>query len=301
MFVRFLSIFALTVACAIASAAGAASTEAGTSAAAAAGRPFVLYDAIGDAVGVADITSVAVARDAKNRVTFAINVAGHPAMKRGELFQVGIDADRSLATGSDGRDVALMLAWPAGEASPSYAVGRWDGSSWQPLDVAADARYSSSGPRFTVAMDDLGLGRAFRFDAGAGRIAAPHKDAVEWAPSKGLASARLVATASIAEIGRMLIPGTMLFPEAGKVFRVRGIELSADDNRVDVAPGIGGSVAVRPDRVRCTAKIGSIELRPVGSCAWRVPSTARGKTLMLKVSVAYRGDEVTDVYPLEVG
>lgn len=300
MFVRFLSILALTVACAVASGAGTASTAAGTSAAAS-GSPFVLYDAIGDAVGVADITSVAVARDAKNRVTFAINVAGRTDIKRGDLFQIGIDADRSLATGSGGRDVTLMLVWPPGEASPSYAVARWGGSDWQPLGVAVDARYASSGPRFTVAMDKLGVGRTFRFDAGAARIAAPHKDAEEWAPAKGLASARLVATASIAEIGRMLIPGTMLVPVAGKVFRVRGIELSADDTRVDVAPGLGGSVAVRPDRVRCTAKIGNTVLRPLGSCAWRVPGTARGKTLVLKVSVAYGGDEVTDVYPLEVG
>ena len=99
-----------------------------------------------------------------------------------------------------------------------------------------------------------------------------------------------------------LAHGSVLARQFGEPVREIALDHHAAGlDEVDVAPGIGASVAVRPDRVRCTAKIGSAALRPVGSCAWRVPSTARGKTLMLKVSVAYGGDEVTDVYPLEVG
>jgi hypothetical protein len=39
----------------------------------------------------------------------------------------------------------------------------------------------------------------------------------------------------------------------------------------------------------------------VAACAWRVPLTAKGKTLMLRLSLAYGGDEWTGVYPLPVG
>ena len=296
MFARVLTVLALAVVSVV---AVAASSATGSSTAATA-RPLVVYDAIGDTAGVADITSVAVARDAADRLTFALNVAGHPAMKRGDLFSIGIDADRNLATGTHGRDLVIMLGWPKGDAQPTYWVGTWGGSEWEQLDALVEAAYSGSGPRFVVAMDEIGVGRSFRFDARAERLSAPNRNAVDRAPGKGLATAAIGVPATIAEIGRVWIPGTMLAPEAGKVLRVRGIELAADDTRVDVAPGLGASVMVRPDRVRCSAKIGSTMLRPVGSCAWRVPGTARGKSLMLKVSVAYRGDEVTDVYPLEV-
>jgi hypothetical protein len=301
MFARFLSVLALVLACAAASAPGAAPGRTGSAARAVSGRPLVVFDAIGDAAGVVgDITSVAAARDAQNRVTFAINVAGHPAMKHGEVFVIGIDADRALSTGSEGRDIVLMLGWPAGEPRPTYFVGTWGGRDWRPLDIAVDAWHSSSGPRFAVAMGKLGIGRSFRFDARAARMAAPRRDAVDKVPAKGLASAVFRNPASISEIGRMMVPFTGLLPKAGKVLRVKGIEIEAADGRVDVVPGISVGSVVKPDRVRCTAEIGRTVLRPIGACAWRVPSTARGKTLVLKLSVAYGGDEVTELYPLSV-
>ena len=290
----------LALALALAVLAAAASDDTSTAAETATARPFVVFDTIGDAAGTADITSVAVARDADDRLTFVVNVAGHPSMKRGDLFSIGIDADRNLETGTNGFDRVMALGWPKGDAEPTYSVVTWGGSEWEDLDALVDASYSAHGVRFVVAKDEIGVGRSFRFDARAERLSAPNRGSVDRVPRKGFASVSLGSPATIAEIGRMLIPGTILFPEAGKVLRVRGIELAADDSRVDVAPGLGVTTMVRPDRVRCTAKIGSAVLRPVGSCAWRVPRTARGKTLTLKVSVAYRGAEVTDAYPLEV-
>lgn len=289
---RMLSVLALTVV--LAAAVAAAASDARVCAAAATARPFVVYDAIGDAVGVGDITSVAVARDAGDTLTFAVNVAGHPSMKRGDLFSIGIDADRSLATGMNGFDRVLMLGWPKGDQQPTYRVGAWNGSDWEDVDVPADVSYPETGPRFVVAAAEIGVGRSFRFDARAERLTAPNRDAMDRVPGKGLASVALGRPSTIAEIDRMTIPFSSLLPEAGKVLRVRGIVVFEE-----VVSGVGAGV--KPERVRCTAKIGGTALRPVASCAWRVPGTARGKTLMLKVSVAHHGGEVTEVYPLRVG
>ena len=295
MFGRVRSVLALVVFFALACIATA--SDARIASGAASPRPFVVYDAIGDAAGAPDITSVAVARDPKNRVTFAINVADHPSPKRGDLFSVGLDTDRRLSTGDHGIDVALMLGWGAGEKRPTYDVLEWDGSEWQPLDVSAEVSYPEHGLRFTVAMDALRLGRSFGLDARTKRLSAPAKGAIDAAP---VASVTLPTPTTIAAMRRVLVPGTALFPEAGKVLRVKGVAIAVESDRVDVTDGLGAVPTEQPERMRCTAKIGRTKLAPLGMCAWRVPVTARGKTLMLKLSLAYRGDEWTGVYPLSI-
>ena len=79
MFGRVLSVLVLVVSFALAAVVATTASDAGIASGAVSSRPFVVYDAIGDAEGAPDITSVAVARDSKNRVTFAINVADHPS------------------------------------------------------------------------------------------------------------------------------------------------------------------------------------------------------------------------------
>jgi hypothetical protein len=297
MFGRVLSVLALGFSFAVASAVVAIPSDAGIPAEAAGVPPFVVYDAIGDAAGAADITSVAVARDTKNRVTFAVNVADHPSPKRGDLFSVGLDTDRRLSTGDQGIDVALMLGWWPGRQRPTYDVLQWVGSDWQPLDVTADVSYPEHGLRFTVAMDALGLGRSFGLEARTKRLSAPAKGATDGAVA---GSDTLRTPATIAAMGRVLVPGTAMFPEAGKVLKVRGVEIVVESDRTDVTDGLGAAPLISPEKQRCSAKIGRVQLRPVAFCAWRVPRDAKGKTLMLRMSLAYGGDEWTGVYPLGV-
>jgi hypothetical protein len=296
MFARVVWVLALAVSFALASVFARAS-DAGVASRTASPRPFVVFDAIGDAAGAADITSVAVARDTQNRVTFAVNVADRPSPKRGDLFSVGLDTDSRLSTGDHGIDVALMLGWWESQQRPTYDVLQWDGSEWQPLDVTAVVSYPEHGLRFTVAMDALGLGRSFGLDARTKRLSAPAKGATDGAAAR---SVTLSTPATVAAMGRVLVPGTALFPEAGKVLKVRGVEIVVESDRTDVTDGLSAVPATSPDKQRCSAKIGRVQLRPVAVCAWRVPRDAKGKTLMLKVSLAYGGDEWTGIYPLEV-
>ncbi len=155
----------------------------------AAPRPFVFFDAIGDGKGAPDITSVTAARDASNRLTFVVNVADHPSLKRGESLWIWIDADRKVATGDQegfGFDVRLVLGWLSGDAEPTYDVGVWDGSQWAPSDVQADVEYHLHGLRFTVAGGDLGIGRSFRIGVQSAR-----RGAFDVAPNSGLANVSL--------------------------------------------------------------------------------------------------------------
>lgn len=294
---RVLSVLALVFSFALGAAVAAMPGDAGIAASVTA-RPFVVFDAVGDGGGAPDITSVAVASDKAHRVTFAINVADHPAPKRGDVFSVGLDTDHRLATGDHGIDVALTLGWWPGGKGPTYDIAEWNGSAWQRLDASAVVSYPEHGLRFTVAADALGLGRTFGLDALTKRLSAPAKGATD---SASAASVSLRSPATIATMGRVLVSGTALFPEAGKVLRVRNVEIAVESDRVDVAGDLGAVPTTAPEKQRCSAKIGRVQLRPVAACAWRVPLTAKGKTLMLRLSLAYGGDEWTGVYPLPVG
>jgi hypothetical protein len=58
---------------------------------------------------------------------------------------------------------------------------------------------------------------------------------------------------------------------------------------------------MRVSAVRCTARIGKSVLRPVSrrlngdyaACAWKLPVTARGKQLLLRVVISTNGRRVT--------
>lgn len=268
----------------------------------AAPRPFVLFDPIGDAKGAPDITSFSVARDASDRLTFVVNVADHPALKRGEAISIWIDSDRNAATGAQegfGFEALLMLGWPSGNAKPGFEVGVWDGSQWTSPDVAADAEYTSHGLRFAVAGGDLGIGRSFRIGV-MSELRSGKGATGDLAPGSGLARVSLGAPASIARMGRVTIPFLSLLPEAGKVLRVAGITVRVEGAQTEIVPGLSIGSMVRPDRIRCAAKIGGVTLPPIGACTWRVPKTARGKSLALTIAIAYHGDEWTSVWPLDV-
>jgi hypothetical protein len=298
---RVLSVLALVLGSAVAFVVPASSGAVGAVGLTSVARPFVTYDSVGDAGGLPDITSVAVARDARDRLTFAVNVANRSSPRKGEVVSIGIDKDRRADTGQKGVDVVLSLGWWANEKDPAYSVERWDGSDWQTLEVPALVTYPDSGLRFVVVGSEIGVGRSFGVAARAGRLAgsATREDRV---PSTGFAQVALRAPAAIAEISRVMLPGPLFLPEAGKVLRVRGIqvELSGNDEEAGNSDVVITEM-VKPERLRCTAKLGDAQLPPVAACAWRMPITAGGKTVMLKVTLAYHGDEWTQVYPLKIG
>jgi hypothetical protein len=144
---RVLSVLALVLGSAVAFVVPASSGAVGAVGLTSVARPFVTYDSVGDAGGLPDITSVAVARDARDRLTFAVNVANRSSPRKGEVVSIGIDKDRRADTGQKGVDVVLSLGWWANEKDPAYSVERWDGSDWQTLEVPALVTYPDSEAR----------------------------------------------------------------------------------------------------------------------------------------------------------
>jgi hypothetical protein len=84
------------------------------------------------------------------------------------------------------------------------------------------------------------------------------------------------------ELGAISLTFPKIFPpRAGSEFSVRVVEVRLK----------GTTKAVQPSSVSCTSRIGPTALRGYGrgKCTWRLPVSARGKTLSVGVTVTYQG------------
>ena len=255
-------------------------------------RPAVFFDAIGDSGTAPDVTSVAVVNDDTGRITFQINFATRPAVKHFVL--IGIDADRNANSGTSGRPRGVDYLITA--ASNGYQVSRATATGWEHTDIEAAYQSWNRGLQLTIAGSDIHLGHSFRFSVRT--VGGQDRNAVDDVPASGrLLTYTLGPAAQLGEIEKFSIgPLTALTPKAGALLRPGSV--------VFIVPGGQSGLvqsAAAPDRVRCSARIGSAVLPPAGrSCVFRVPEDARGKELVLTIAIAYRGDEVTDVFPMKV-
>ena len=256
-------------------------------------RPAVFFDAIGDSGTAPDVTSVAVINDDTGRITFQVNFATPPAPKHFVL--IGIDADHNANTGTSGtpRGIDYLIT----TASNGYEVSRETAAGWEHTDIRAEYQPFNRGLQLTIAGSDISLGHSFRFSVRT--VGGKDKNALDDVPESGrLLTYTLGSAAQLGEIKRVSIgPLSALTPKAGALLRPTGGVFFI------IPGGQSGSVqaGAAPDRVRCSARIGSAVLPPAGrSCVFRVPQDARGKELVLTIAIAYRGDEVTDVFPMKV-
>jgi hypothetical protein len=237
------------------------------------------------------VTSVAVVNDDTGRITIQINLANRPAPKH--FVMIGVDADRNASTGTTGspRGVDYLIMTD----SNNYEVTRAAATGWEPTDISAVYQPGNRGLRLTIASSDLDVGRSFRFAVRT--MGGKDKNVWDDAPDSGrLVTYTLGPPSQLSTMQRVTIPLPNLMPKAGALLKAGA--------KVTVIPG-GQSGSVQygdvPDKVRCSAKIGSTVVPTAGrSCVFRVPQGTRGKELVLTITVAYRGDEWTGVYPVKV-
>jgi hypothetical protein len=254
-------------------------------------------DAAGDSNGGPDVRSVTISHDDANRVAIAL---AFEALSIDTETTVGvfIDRDRNAATGDDGIDAAFVVTL----ANRGFAYLRWNGTE---LDITQSqgARLVVNGTTMTldVHLDDVGGSDGFDVWT-IGTLGKVEDGRSDRAPDAGRWS-YLFPTAArpppppappaqqVTTIKRIVLPSAaMLTPRAGKRFSLRpSVQLS--DGRV-----------LRPQTVRCTARVASVPLRavPTGSCVWTIPTSARGKRLMIAVSVTHGGARGTQRLRLPV-
>jgi hypothetical protein len=233
-------------------------------------------DAVGDSGTGPDITAVSVVGGAAGTVSLEVQLGNRSSPSPGLEIQVNIDVD---SAGGDpefgGADIA------AGATDAGFFFVRWTGSEWQPVPGASVSRIAD-GRGLQIALVDLGSPASFRFWIG---VLDNPDDQANWdaAPDAGF-----FAFGVGPAIKGVSVPAAVLLSQAGRVYAVRGIEIVLTNGEV-----------VRPERMTCRLTRGGRVLTPLaGGCRWRLGSELAGKKLMLRVTLTYEGQTITQTFPI---
>src|SRR5919201_1728174 len=238
-------------------------------------------DATGDGKNAPDIGTVTVASDATGQILFTIGVDNLPSpsdISTG-LF---VDGDMNPDTGSpnvDGADYAFVVD----ESDGSYTFEHWNGADWDSTSYATvSVRSASKGVTISVNRSELGNTSEFNFWVGSMK-GDPSLAQLDIAPDFGMWNYSLAANGP--DIQSVLVQPQPVLPVHGQVFALapRGLRLPPTGERISILP--------QPESYRCTA---TLKRQPLvgsgtGGCTWKLPKKAKGKTLVVTLTVSYQG------------
>jgi hypothetical protein len=232
--------------------------------AAAAANSATFTDPSGDGGNAPDVRSVEVALDDAANLTFAVH-ASSPDLWAGAGASLMIDADANYATGhSDGVDYLVTL-----HRDHTADFGRWNGSD-----------FPSFGASFSASLDGATLKITFPWRAigSPGRIAFAvitfdASDAGDQAPDGSFAPGTpprwTFSPAAAPTVKGLTARFSTARPVHGKRFAL---------TRATAVLSNGRS---RATSATCSATLAG---KPLGSgCAWRIPTSAKGKRLVVTI------------------
>jgi hypothetical protein len=269
--------------------------------AAAAANTVTFPDSSGEDPQAPDVTSVVAANDDRGNLTFTINIPNRPTLTPDMFLLLAIDADANPASGSPdflGADYVIELDGPL-QGQAGVALFRWNGSDFTATGVSQSSLVFSYTNGATIRINSSELGSTRRFSFGiiavSGLVIGPTGEPdfanihVDNAPDPGhgfytydvrLTPPSLVVRSSGAR---------PLQPSAGKLY-TRFAVVGRSDN----APVQAGSAT-------CRATIAGKALRATSAgfaggratCTFRIPRTAKGKTIRITITVRSQGLAVT--------
>ena len=223
-----------------------------------------------------------VSNDDAGTIRFRINVANQRHLARDSTVELFIDSDRNPATG-DPLSLGAEYRLAIDGGTQTFDFGSWDGTRF---DSAAPSTTAAvwywSGVSFTMNRTELGGTSGFSFwirAAGSGRAPDAAPDRGTWTYEVGTGGVNPRDIDSFAYRVRPAVP------RAGFVFQLR-------IDRVRLVEGAGEAT---PDRWSCSAILAGRTIRGSGHgrCDFRLPRAARGKRLVVTMTVAYMGSVVS--------
>jgi hypothetical protein len=250
-------------------------------------------DPAGDNGSAPDITGATVASDANGQFVFSIGVTNMPVS--GDVQAVlFIDSDANPTTGVIGSGGIDYIMY-SDRSDHTWGFGHWTGSAWDWDTPWTTARVlpTSNAVLFTVNRRELSNAAQVNFwaltmesDGSEGKY--------DVAPDRGLWNYDLQAGGP--DIKSIMLATKPSAPKAGKLFTVTvtGLELPPDGNLLSTPP--------QPESYTCRAKVAGKPLagRGQGGCTFKLPKKARGKKLVVAVTVQYEGVAKTVEYPFKV-
>lgn len=256
-------------------------------------------DPAGDGKGAPDITAVSVTSDATGTVQLSVTVPGVEAIDGAQEPEVDVwfDTDKNGATGSPAGNEYNLYYWRSADDS-GWDLEKWDGTKYAQAPASQTLLFSRSGDtltwRFSSKTDIPTSG--FNFYVASGIFDSSNNETAEDdAPDDGVWTFDVSSGVIAPAIGKPLavpkrpVHGT-LFSVSFPVTRTdTGAQLQG--GTLTVSATIGGKpVAKNASLANATAHV-----------ALQIPAKAKGKTLVLKVTVAANGKTATRSVSFVVG
>jgi hypothetical protein len=260
-------------------------------------------DSIGENPNAPDITSVVVSNDDAGNITFQINISNRPALTADMFLVVFLDTDKNPTTGNTqvlGADYYIELD------PGSVVLLKWNGTDFAPASSQASLTYSyqPTGATIRVSASDLGKTKGFSFGtyAASGVVfdASGNPDftnlVLDAAPDQGHGFFTYQVLTKLI----LSVTSYTTAPKPAKAGRPFSASLAATENDT------GGPVA--SGAVTCAATIAfkripavtHILTNGIANCIWRIPVTAKGKTLRGTITVTVQGVKVSRTFSARI-
>lgn len=257
-------------------------------------------DSTGEDAQAPDITSIDVSNDDTGLITFKLNISNKPTFTSDMSFLIFINADQNASTGdpqSLGADYAIELDPGA------VNLFQWNGSDYAAASSQTSLTYSydATGPTIHINASDLNGTRSFGFGtiaiAGIAVDAQGNPDFTnvheDFAPDQGHGFFNYTV---IAKLTLTQTAFTTSRAKAGARFSA-SLGVNESDTNGPVTKGtVACSATVAGKRLPATHALAN----GVATCYWKLPKTAKGKTLRGKVSVTVQGTTLTKAFAVKV-
>ncbi len=252
-------------------------------------------DSIGEDASAPDITNVVVTNDDAGMITFQVNISNRPMLTQDMFLLMFIDSDNNPATGdqqSYGAEYVIQLE------PGQVGLFQWNGSDYVNAASQTSLTYAyANGATIHISAADLGKSKALKFGVIAasglvlGADGTPDFTQVkrDAAPDfgHGLYSYQVLT--------KLVLSATAFTtaPRPAKAGRPFSVSLAAKENDTNGPPTAG--------TVRCAATIAGKRLvatthalrNGIAVCVWRLPATAKGRTVRGLITLTVRGTSLT--------
>jgi hypothetical protein len=262
-------------------------------------NPQTYTDAANDSGSAPDIQTVVVSNDSSGNYTFRINVA-KLTLPSDVVFLIALNTDENSATGQSGADYVFLCD----ESNDSFGLLHWDGSNYvASASSTAKVEDNSTGLTATINRSDLGGSSALQFFvlSAEGTNPVGGTGHVDNAPDSGVWDYDMTTPAALKlNVAAFAAPKTV---KAGARLAVAMAATRSDTNEL---------VGTEGGAVSCSATVGgkrlaivssgfvTVKSQPAAACIFRVPRTARGKTIRGSITIRVSGAKVAHQFAVRV-
>jgi hypothetical protein len=253
-------------------------------------------DSVGEDANAPDITGVVISNDDAGNIVFQINISNRPALTADMFMLIFLDTDQNASTGDSatlGSDYVLQLIPGAVD------LYQWNGSDYAPAAAQASLTYSyqPTGATIRISAADLGKTKGFKFGVivASGVVVGAngqldftnvHRD---YAPDLGH------GFFTYQVLTRLILSVTAYTtsPKPAKAGRPFSATLAAKENDTDGPVASGTVTCAATIAFKRISAVTHVLTNGVANCIWRIPVTAKGRTLRGTITLTVQGVKVT--------